>query len=277
MKTYEQMAEDALKRIKKINTEKKKKRKNFAAVTVSAVIVFIIAVFGFSARNELFGTSLHDSDNISAEKTSDYVTSEITSDFSGSATDYELTETEKVTAEATTAFLKNGEPTDVQNSTVTVPVTEKTVEQKDETAGTHKGSNRLWNNLNVRPSLYSALINDPAGVFPVKAEYRPTVSNVTWFIYEGKPLSEWVKNAFVDSPDDTNMMEGYKRAFHAYMDVFIPEVMKSLTEAGLHCERTPYVDNCITVSVNAEQLQNISLEDTELWYFDLADDTDLKN
>ena len=64
----------------------------------------------------------------------------------------------------------------------------------------------------------------------------------------------------------------YALAYDAYLETVLPEVIRRLTEAGIPCARTPYGTNGVTMTVTAEQLAELPLDDPENWVFDLASD-----
>ncbi len=68
---------------------------------------------------------------------------------------------------------------------------------------------------------------------------------------------------------ETAAREAYKRAYRAYLDVYMPEAAERLTEAGIPCARAKYMDNGLTFSAAAEELENLPLDDLEYWTFDL--------
>ena len=162
----------------------------------------------------------------------------------------------------------SSEPAQTENAPETV--TDNTDGQKGAPEAT--AVMRWWKNkLSVTGALYYALEDNPGSVFSVLATYRPTTANITDFIHEGKTLSEWATEAFAkDASEDA--MRGYKLAYNAYLEVVMPEAVSALSENGIECSRADYQNNGIMLSVTAEELENLPLEDLQHWYFDLASD-----
>ena len=68
---------------------------------------------------------------------------------------------------------------------------------------------------------------------------------------------------------ETSARGQYIRAWNAYLETVLPAAVSRLTESGISCERAAYQNNALALTVTAEQLKNLPLEDLTGWYFDL--------
>ena len=68
---------------------------------------------------------------------------------------------------------------------------------------------------------------------------------------------------------ETSAREQYLRAWNAYLETVLPAAVSRLTEGGISCERAAYRNDGLALTVTAEQLKNLPLDDLGSWYFDL--------
>ena len=194
MKTYEQMAQSALTRIKQHETQKKRRKKLAAGIIVPAAVC-LTAVLGITAWKS----------EIPAKPADSLPETSITTLQTTAADEHETDAQTETTAQI-------GESTAVQTETQ-IPVTENvppvtemqsTETEVQPTAQSESGKKggdavssagaallRLGDKLSVSGALYHAIEENPEGRFTVTAFYRPATAEITDFIYEGKTLSEW--------------------------------------------------------------------------------------
>lgn len=253
MKTYENMAQDALKRIENHENAKTKRIGMLKKAAVPAACFCLAVLFGIGVRE----TGVY---NNRTQYT-------VPADNSGYVSDSE--KQEKVSEQVNAADTVNTEiPADAPDAQTEIT---GDVEGYGETMDCCRF---LWKNKVVYGSLYQAL-NDASGeALTVKAEYRPTTSEITSFSYEGKTLSEIAILAEEErlTSDSTAARKTYQRAFSAYMDTVLPSVEAALSDAGIRCERASDGSKTIILTVTAEELEKLSLDDMTHWYFDLASD-----
>lgn len=195
MKTYNEMAENALKRIAEQKNEQQKKRRKVLKIAVPAVSGCLVVLLGFGVwKTGMLPGKVQLPDNttptmLSQETTALTQETTFTADESVSSVEKETTD---VPAAETTEATQIVVPTEAN----TASKEEVSTAAPDNEA--HKGAEvadnaMLWwhNRWNVSGSLYYAMENDPNGVFSVTASYHPVTSEITDFVYEGKTLAEW--------------------------------------------------------------------------------------
>ena len=69
---------------------------------------------------------------------------------------------------------------------------------------------------------------------------------------------------------ETSARTQYALAYNAYLETVLPAVADRLTESGISCERTPYTNNGLTLTVTAQELKSLPKEFYSDWVFDLA-------
>lgn len=287
MKTYEEMAQNALNRINNHKAEKKKQRKKFAKISAFAVCFCLAAVLCVSAlQSKIFKPeeTLISADNTASQggnQSAAYTASDNSDENPDLNVSYKST-TRKATDKSDKASEQskisseksdnNADTTKPQNVDDDKPKTQSSNKQKG--AENPSGGFRYfwWNNsLLVSGALKSAMENNPDSVFAVLATYRPTTADVTSFTYEGKTLSKWAIEAYKENAPQ-EAMEGYKLAYNAYLETVLPTAVNRLTENKIQCERAAYRNDVLTLFVTAEQLNNLPLDNLKYWHFDLASD-----
>lgn len=233
MKTYDEMAQNALNRISNYETEQRKRRKKVAKIAIPAVSFCLVAMLSIGAWQwGLSKTNINTTDNNNAVAANQNIDAE--------------------------------EKPDVQI------VSEDNNGQKGADTNSVNGFCGFWwkNKLNVSGTLYSAIENDPDSVFAILATYRPTTANITSFTYEGKTLAEWAAEAFEENASQ-DAKKGYELAYNAYLETVLPSAVSRLSENNIKCERASYMNNGLTLLATAWELENLPLEDLGNWYFDL--------
>ena len=71
---------------------------------------------------------------------------------------------------------------------------------------------------------------------------------------------------------ETSARTQYALAYNAYLETVLPAAVDRLTESGIRCERTPYMNNGLTLTVTAQELKSLPKEFYSDWVFDLASD-----
>ena len=69
---------------------------------------------------------------------------------------------------------------------------------------------------------------------------------------------------------ETSARKQYSLAYNAYLETVLPAAVDRLTECGIKCERTPYTNNGLIIIASAQELKAIPLDDLQSWSFDLA-------
>ena len=187
MKTYEEMAQDALNRIGKYEAEQKKRRKKFAEIAAPVAGCCLIAVVCISALQSKFFKT--DTPPVNADNTAS-----VGSNYSSAHDNFDKASeqdsiTDKNNTDTADPNTVVNEKTDAQVITGNGP--------KGADVVTDNGFCLFWwhNKLSMGGSLYFAIEDNPNGKFAVLAAYRPTTANVTSFTYEGKTLAEWAIEA----------------------------------------------------------------------------------
>lgn len=306
MKTYKEMAENALERIGNYETEQKKRRRLVAKIATPAVSFCLAAMLGFGAwRAGIFRAEAPITDNGNADSEESYHSSDNTSaDNIGEVSE-------------TSVSVGNGD------------------EQ-----GSDDACCLLWRNkLHMGGRLYSAIETDPDGVFSVTATYSPATADITSFSYEGKTLAEWATEAHNEGErigklcqllkegdslkygealyqggapsgekwikelyDDRIAYYGrellskyivngeflkdslvfdiehieltaerdYEQAYNAYAETVLNGIVRQMSEKNIACERSADIKNGLIFLVTAEELENLPLEDLGNWYFNLT-------
>lgn len=194
MKTYDEMAHDALERISEQKCKQKKRRKTITGITVSAVFC-LLSVFGIAAwQSGWFAEPVLPPD--ASETTAAEITADNIAVTEVTATEIPVSETGSEENETTEKERGNERPTEyVENVTGTTETTAAAPADNGNKGSVDTASDCAilrWNNkLNVSGALYYAMQADPSGTFSVTASYRPATAEITDFTYEGKTLSEW--------------------------------------------------------------------------------------
>lgn len=83
------------------------------------------------------------------------------------------------------------------------------------------------------------------------------------YIVDGEFLREELERD-IESYDCHEAEEMYALAFDAYMDTVLPGFIQALSASGIECKRS---GNSLLMTVTADQLENIPLNDLEHWSF----------
>ena len=133
----------------------------------------------------------------------------------------------------------------------------------------------LWNGLTVGGTLRHALEETPDGVLEILATFRPTAMSVTDFFYEDRTLADWAHDAFEPgAPEEA--MAAYKRALDAYVEAVLAQAQTRLTENGIPCSRAAWQYSSLTISVSAQTLKSLPLDGLQSWRFELVPSGGLK-
>ena len=213
MKTYEEMAQSALRRIDRYEAEQKKRRKAAARIAAPVMSFCLVAIIGLGAWHagvfekapesafssgpdiDASGMPVPNPDGtIQREKEPEvypqhpilhpgdegYVAPVPTPDPDN---DIDTAPAHTETAPAVPDEVEPPEPEIITGGDG----------QKGGGSAVTGGFCEFWwkNKLVMYGDLYWALDENPGGTFAILAAYRPTPANVTDFTYEGKTLSEW--------------------------------------------------------------------------------------
>ena len=86
---------------------------------------------------------------------------------------------------------------------------------------------------------------------------------------QGIPITTPDGTTTVTYYGETSARGQYVRAWNAYLETVLPAAVSRLMERGIQCEKAPYQNNALSLTVTAEQLKDLPLEDLTGWYFDL--------
>ena len=91
------------------------------------------------------------------------------------------------------------------------------------------------------------------------------------YIVDGEFLREALENDLHDMKNTALALaeEAYGRAYAAYLDEVMPEFVQVLTAGDISCGRMTDRNSCLLLTVTAEELENLPLENVKDWYFDL--------
>lgn len=239
MKTYEEMAQSALNKIGEEEKNREKRRKNVTKIAGSAVSLCLVAAIGVGVwQSGLIGKVSGTNDLTAGTETTAQIN--IPDEPEKQIAELPAETSAKETADA-------GNNTDIPGDTVM------------------DACHFIWRNKVVMyGSLYWAIENDPDGIYTVRADFRPTAEKAGDFTFEGETMTGIAGRA-----DE----EKYARAFNAYVETVLPAEMAKLTEAGIPCERTAGKNNSLTITVTADQLENLPLSDITVWLFDNNNNT----
>lgn len=184
MKTYEEMAQSALNRIRSHRAEQKQRRKTAVKIAVPAASFCLAAVLGFGAwQSGIFRENRE-------------LFPETDPAVSGTAV---VSAESSVSASRAETVSDNGEMTtaDTRSESVSRAAAESAATPTTSAAVTTEDCCIFWwkNKRSVSGPLYQALQNDPSGEFAVTAVYRPATATITSFVYEGKTLAQWATEA----------------------------------------------------------------------------------
>lgn len=199
MKTYEEMAHNALERIEEYKTEQKKRRKTAAAIAIPAASLCLAAIIGFGIRGTSpfkIGAPLPDTEKTGQDE-SFYSSDNTPAADTGEVPEAEASQGGEILPSAPEQSIPS-----IGGNTVTTTAKQNNAAEKSSgsqviTGGDVKGAGTsdnclLWwkNKLTVGGALYQAMEENPGGTFAVIASYRPATAEITSFTYEGKTLAE---------------------------------------------------------------------------------------
>ncbi len=211
MKTYEEMAENALKRIRQTESERKRRRAAAMKIAAPTVGVCLAAVVGIGVRQtEVFRNHTPSVDAGITDTDAGTFTSAVGSDVETPGTADPQTVTE-IAAPATDTgtpvqpFPDEPDVTVTDSGGNTAPATDAanpvqsfpnepdvTVTVPSVQSGGTAGAAILWwkNRFNTYGALYFALENDPDAELAVTASYCPVTGEIDSFVFEGETLAE---------------------------------------------------------------------------------------
>ena len=313
MKTYKEMADDALSRISQYEIEKQNKGKRIIKIATPVVSCCLVAVVCIGMWQ---GGTLKDRTKLA----------DPTRDIGIDTGDKTNTPEEDVKTDEQIIISGNEDVKGSEASSMDCCL--------------------FWwkNKISMYGNLYWAINDNPNGTFAVTAKYRPTPEKVSGFTYEGKTLYQLAVEADNErmmpekmaellkvgdelkygtalyetgTPDgikwdrafyeeqvayfgnllDKYIVDGrflsdqlkadieiynvtsaermYKLAYNAYLETILPETLKVLSENNIKCERAPYSTDSLNIVVTADELENLPLERMEFWVFSLTNN-DLK-
>lgn len=215
MKTYEEMAQNALGRIDRYKTEQKKRRKAAVRIAAPVACFCLVAVLGFSAWQagyfqktpavsggpdvDASGVPIPNPNGLIEREEMPEVFPEhpiLRPGDDGYVAPIPTPNPDAQDAANEPAHTENAPDAPVGSDTQEPPapeiITGNDGEQKGST-GVTDGSALFWwkNKLVMSGDLYWAIDGNPGAVFSVLAAYRPATANITDFTYEGKTLAEW--------------------------------------------------------------------------------------
>ena len=199
MKTYKEMADDALNRISQYEIEKQNKRKKAIRIATPVVSCCLVAVVCIGMWQ---GGTLRDRRKLAipagaGEKT--YTPEEIEAQ----------NEQEKLLEQQ---YEKQQEGQGNSKQSDAKPDEQIIISDNEDIKGSEVSSMDFclfwWKNkITMYGDLYWAINDNPDGTFAVTAKYRPTPQNVTGFTYEGKTLYQLAVEADNERMMPEKMME----------------------------------------------------------------------
>ena len=198
MKTYKEMADDALSRISQYETEKQNKRKRTIRIATSVVSCCLVAAVcigmwqGGTLKDRTKLANTEDVNNGGKKETAE----EIEAQNEQERKLQEELENQQSAPKSDNQIIASGDE-DIKGSE----------------ASSMDFCMFWWKNkISMYGDLYWAINDNPNGIFAVTAKYRPTPEKVTDFIYEGKTL--------------------FRLAVEADNERMIPEKMTELLKVG---------------------------------------------
>ena len=290
MKTYKEMADDALDRISQYEKEKQNKRKRITKIAVPAVscCLVIVAFMGMWQNSTLKYRTKYQDEQI-------YTPEEILSDkedmkgSESSLMDFCIFWWKnKITMYGDLYWAINDNP----GGSFTVsaeyrPRVEKVtgftyegktlyqlaVEADNERMMLEKMAELLkyGDELKYGTALYGT--GTPDGIKWDRALYEEKVAYfenlLDKYIIDGRFLADKLMKD-IDEYNETSAAQTYKLAYNVYLETVLPKSEKILSEYNIKCERTPYSKDSLNMVVTAEELENLPLEHIEFWVFSLT-------
>lgn len=239
MKTYEEMAESALRRIEAQKNEQNRRRNKAMRIAVPAVGFCMAALIGVGIWQSGIMAKLTDAPEVAGE------------------TAVKAAESGTQAAETAEAKGENKPEEQAKSGETTASDTPATSDSR---------TFMRWKNMSVTGELKAALEKGD-GQISVIAEYRPTTANITDFIFDGSSLAEWAIRAYTENTAEA--AEKYALAFAAYADEIMPSVIFELGRDGITCERID--SGKLLIIATADEFENLPIEHSS-WLFDLAED-----
>lgn len=254
MKSYEEMAQNALDRIGDYKAEQKNRRKTVTRIAVPALSLCLAALLGIGAwQSGLFQTEapLVDAGNLDGNEYSSGQTVPIHPD--------EVSEQDKAGLNLTQNNNAVIDPNARDKETGVPIITGGDSGAKGDEAGTVSDCCIFcWKNkLSMYGDLYWAVENNPDGVYAVLATYRPTTANITSFTYEGKTLAELAIEADNERILPDKMMQLLKQGDELKYGTGL---YKTGLPSGIKWDQTMYEN---TVAYLGEELLNKYIVDGE--------------
>ena len=216
MKTYKEMADDALSRISQYEIEKQNKRKKItriAAPTVGCCLIAAVCIGMWLSGTLNDRIKLASTDDVN-EGGKQYTSEEIEAQNQQEKQlkqQYEKQQEELANRELENVKSENSKQIDGK------PDEQIIISGSEDIKGLESSSMNFcifwWKNkVSMYGDLYQAINDNPDGTFAVTAKYRPTPESVTDFTYEGKTL--------------------YRLAIDADNEKMIPDKMAELLKYG---------------------------------------------
>lgn len=255
MKSYEEMAQNALHRIGDYETEQKRRKKAVAKIAAPVAGFCLAALLGIGAwQSGLFQAEapLVDAGDLYGNNSSSGQTAPVHSDEGSGQENTGLNSTEN----NGTAGNRN---TGTDEKTGMPIITGGDGGTKGDEAGTVNDCCIFcWKNkLSMYGDLYWAIENNPDGVYAVLATYRPTTANITSFTYEGKTLAELAIEADNERILPDKMMQLLKQGDELKYGTAL---YKTGLPSGIKWDQTMYEN---TVAYLGEELLNKYIVDGE--------------
>lgn len=254
MKSYEEMAQNALHRIGDYEMEQKRQKKSVTKIAAPVAGFCLAALLGIGAwQSGLFQTDtpLVDAGDLYGNNSSSGQTTPVHSDeVSGQdKTGLNATENNGVAVDPNAGDRETGMPIITGGNSGT----------KGDEAGTVSDCCIFcWKNkLSMYGDLYWAIENNPDGVYAVLATYRPTTGNITSFTYEGKTLAELAIEADNERIFPDKMMQLLKQGDELKYGT---DLYKTGLPSGIKWDQTLYEN---TVAYLGEELLNKYIVDGE--------------
>ena len=276
MKTYEEMAQSALRRIEtELAAQRRRKKRIRDAITAATGICLAAALVFCVWRTDLLRP------NVAAEHPSNSVSANMRTDASVSEPQHAPEEETDVPVPAFPPLQTPSSPAELPEPVPPITADSPENESKDSPQIESSGSDDpnqagsscgFWweNRLVMSGMLYQAIRDDPDGEWEIRAVYHPATAEITSFLYEGKTLGAWAEEAYAADvlPD---AKEGYRLAYDAYLETVLPAAVSRMTEGGISCRREDGRKDALVFSATVDVLKKLPLEQPENWRFDLSE------
>ena len=293
MKTYEEMAQNALDRISDYETNQKKRRKTFTKIMIPAVSFCLAAVLGIgtwqfgwfrvkpeiSSSDVAYNTSAKDDVTADNSNKGENETTQDTCYFwwknklNMGGQLYNAIENDK---NGTFSVVAAYRPATAEITSFTYEgktLSELAIEAEEEGALPDKMREllKLGDELKYGTALYET--GTPSGEKWDKGLYEEKVvyfgeKLLNKYIVNGEFLRDKLLKDIAEYNEDSANRK-YKLAYNAYLETVLPSAVKLMNENNIQCERKKHSNNCITFIATAKELENLPLKELKNWYFEL--------